>query len=239
MEEDEKKFDLVEIVLLIIISLFNDLMLVGVDLAVAVPVVGQVLGGGMELMNALIWGLILFWFIMKMGFAAEIGLIQIAGGVAEFFGIPGRTATVGIGIWLANHPKAAKVAEVVAGVVATAATAGTAAPVATGTAVATETATGAEAAVSATEAEIETAKMAAPRVEEIRAPERETMAEKPRAAEEAGVKEAPEKPETPRAEAKLGEPPTPFEELEKLTREAVTSDENEEEESGEEIPMAA
>jgi len=217
--EEEKKFDLVEIVLLIIIALFNDLLLVGADLSVAIPVVGQVLGGGMELINVLIWGLILLWFIMKMGFAAEIGLIQVAGGVAEFFGVPGRTATVAIGIYMANHPKVAALAtEVAATVVATTATAGAAA-----TAGKAAGAAGAEAGAAEGAA-------AAPRITDIKAPPTEAPQAPPKEKppEEAfGVKKELEKPAEALEERLLKSFPQP----EKEEKEGESSEEGEEEPS--------
>jgi hypothetical protein len=109
MNDEQKKFDMVEIVLLMMLALINDGLVIFADLGLAIPVVGLVLAGMAEAINVVIWGIILFWFIMKLGFSGRVGIFQIAGGIAEFFGIPGRSATVAIGIYIANHPKAAAV----------------------------------------------------------------------------------------------------------------------------------
>lgn len=113
--DEEKKFSLPEIIVLLMIAVANDLLLLAVDFVFALPIVGQILGAGMEFVNLIIWGIILLWFTMKLGFRGRIGVLQVAGGIAEFFGIPGRTATVLLGIILTNNPKLSKVATVAAG----------------------------------------------------------------------------------------------------------------------------
>lgn len=133
MNDDQKKFDTVEIVLLMMLAIGNDAVMVLADMGVAIPVVGVAFAGMIEVVNVVMWGIILLWFIMKLGFAGQIGLFQVAGGIAEFFGIPGRSATVAIGIFMANHPKVAGIVTKVATVAAVGAvTAGAGAAAAAG-----------------------------------------------------------------------------------------------------------
>src|SRR3989344_5305673 len=102
------KFDLVEIVILIIFALANDVITVAADLSLAIPVIGMVLVFGMGVVNAFIFGAIILVFVFKMGFssawALRAGVTQIGGGVAQFFGIPARTITVIAGILMVNIP---------------------------------------------------------------------------------------------------------------------------------------
>lgn len=108
----EKKFELPEIIVLLMLAIVNDILTVVVDFVFAFPIVGQILGVSMEAVNAGIWAAILLWFIMKLGFKGEVGVLQVAGGIAEFVGIPARTFTVGAGIYLTNNPRAAKLVKV-------------------------------------------------------------------------------------------------------------------------------
>lgn len=128
----DKKFSTVEIVLLVIVALLNDVALIFTDLIFGVPVVGQAIGGLMEGVNVLIWGGMTLLFWMKTRSFGKGGLLQAAGGIAEFFGMPGRTATVVIGIIITNNELIGKLAVAGAAVAATAATGGAAAPAAAG-----------------------------------------------------------------------------------------------------------
>jgi hypothetical protein len=110
MDEAEKKFQTVDTVLLLMLAVTNDALLIVADLTLPIPVIGVIAVGLIQMVSAAIWAIILFWFIMKLGFAGRIGVLQLAGQAAEMVGLPGRTATVAIGIWLANHPKVAAVA---------------------------------------------------------------------------------------------------------------------------------
>jgi hypothetical protein len=111
----EKKFQAPDIVILVLLAVFNDLLAIIAVIGVAIPVIGIVIGGAFEIVNTCIWGIIMMWFIMKTGSFGAIGLIQTAGGIAQYAGIPGRTVTTVIGIVMANHPKAAKIAAVAGG----------------------------------------------------------------------------------------------------------------------------
>jgi len=134
MEEQtaEKPFDVVLIVLLMLLALTSDISDAVTVLIAAVPVVGQIAYfGNMLLISPIVWALIQGTFVMKLGLFGRAGVINMAGGIANFFGIPGTTITTGIAIFVANHPRLAAVAETVGAV---AATGGAAAPATAGAA---------------------------------------------------------------------------------------------------------
>ena len=115
MEENDKKFSTVEIVLMMMLALMNDALMVTADLGLAIPIIGEVLYGVAWLVDAGVWALLMFWYIMKLGTFGGPALVQTVAGIAEFIGIPSRTIGVIIGTWLANHPKAAAVATIATG----------------------------------------------------------------------------------------------------------------------------
>ena len=104
MEESAKKFNTVEIVLMVMIALANDAVTITADFGLLIPVVGELLYGLAWLFDAFVWALLMFWYIMKLGTFGGPALVQTIAGIAEFIGLPGRTLGVILGIWLANHP---------------------------------------------------------------------------------------------------------------------------------------
>jgi len=105
MDEQEKPFDIVSIVILMMIGLANDAAEIVFDL-LAATVVGLPGEAIMEPINLLVDGLITTWFFLKLGFGGPAA-IQLVDDVLELFGVPGRTICIGLGIWIANHPKSA------------------------------------------------------------------------------------------------------------------------------------
>lgn len=117
-EKSKKPFSVVDITFLLIVALMNDAFTVFAALIFLVPGIGQIVGGLAELFNVFIWAIITFWFIIRLrSFGAPV-LLQTAGGVAEFFGVPGRTATVLAGIVIGNNPKLATAAALASGAAA-------------------------------------------------------------------------------------------------------------------------
>lgn len=112
--DKEKPFDTVAIVLLVMIAGLSDVADLITYALFAVPVVGQVIYVfNAFLISPIVWAIIQFWFIMKVGFGAP-GLINLAGGIGNVIGIPGsQTLTVLIAVWLANNPAARKIATAV------------------------------------------------------------------------------------------------------------------------------
>ncbi|MDO8504598.1 MAG: hypothetical protein Q7S36_01970 [Candidatus Liptonbacteria bacterium] len=110
MDGEQKKFGLAEIIILLLFAVTNDILTLVVDFVFLIPIIGQVIGVTMEGINVAIWAIVLFWFIAKAGFKGGSGMLQVAGGVAQFFGIPARTAVVAFGIYFVNHPKVGAVA---------------------------------------------------------------------------------------------------------------------------------
>lgn len=115
MGGSEKKFQIVDIVLLVIIALINDALNLASFLLAGIPVLGEISVLGIEIIDFLLWALILFWFIIKMRSFGAPGLLQIGGGIAEMVGIPARTLTVIVGIIIANHPKLSAAASAASG----------------------------------------------------------------------------------------------------------------------------
>lgn len=114
MEED-KKFCLVEIILLLMIVVPVDILEPIVDLISPVPVLGQIALVVMHFADWIVLFIVQFWLIMK----GVKGLWALAGNLLEFIpyldALPIRTATLILTIYLANHPKAAQVAAVAGG----------------------------------------------------------------------------------------------------------------------------
>lgn len=104
---NNKPFDTVSIVLLVMVAGLSDAVNAVVILIAAVPAIGQVAYlGNMFLVSPLVWATIQLWFIMKVGFGSH-GLVNVAGGILNVIGIPGgQTGTVIVAIYLANNPKA-------------------------------------------------------------------------------------------------------------------------------------
>ena len=114
-KEEQKKFGLAEIIILLILAVTNDILTVLADLVFLIPIVGQAIFAAMGGVNIVIWAIILFWFIMKAGFKGGSGMLQVAGGVAQFIGMPARTIVVALGIFFVNHPKVAAKAQLATG----------------------------------------------------------------------------------------------------------------------------
>ncbi len=127
MDEQKKPFGAVDIVLLCIIAGASDLADLFTDLALPIPVIGQVAYFlNMLLISPAVWATIQLWFIIKVGFGAP-GLVTVAGGILNVVGVSGsQTASTLVAIYLANHPKVAKVAALATGAKAIGATAGAA-----------------------------------------------------------------------------------------------------------------
>ena len=102
MDEQEKPFDTVSIVILMILAVANDIAEIISDLfaATIVGIVGEAI---MEPVDFAVDGIVTFWFFMKCGFGGP-AMAQILDDVLESIGIPGRTICVGFGIYIANHP---------------------------------------------------------------------------------------------------------------------------------------
>lgn len=103
MDDEQKPFDIVSIVILMLIAVANDALEIVFDLlaATGIGLPGEAI---MKPIDFLIDGVVTSWFFMKLGFGGP-SLAQLLDDVLEVFGVPGRTICVGFGIYLANHPK--------------------------------------------------------------------------------------------------------------------------------------
>ena len=102
MDDQEKPFGTVSIVLLMLISLANDAAEVFFDL-LAATVIGIPGEAIMEIINFAVDAVVTPWFFMKCGFGGP-SLAQILDDVLSAVGVPGRTICVSFGIYVANNP---------------------------------------------------------------------------------------------------------------------------------------
>lgn len=117
---NDKPFDTVSIVLLVIIAGGSDVADAVTLLIAAVPVIGQIAYlGNAFLISPIVWATIQLWFIIKLRSFGVSGLLNLAGGIGNIIGIPAsQTVTVAIAIFLANNPEAKKIAGVATGKIA-------------------------------------------------------------------------------------------------------------------------
>jgi hypothetical protein len=102
MNEEEKAFPIELIVILIPIALINDIAEVFFDLLdfTGVGISGEAIMEPANLILDLFFTGIFWWRVGFGGFTVT----QYIGDLLEPLLIPGRTISVGLGIWLANHP---------------------------------------------------------------------------------------------------------------------------------------
>ncbi len=102
MDEQNKPFDTVSIVILVLISLANDAAEVFFSLlaATGIGLAGEAI---MEPINFCVDCIVTPWFFMKCGFGGPT-MAQLLDDVLSAIGIPGRTVCVVFGIYVANNP---------------------------------------------------------------------------------------------------------------------------------------
>ena len=101
-EETEKPFPIEFIVILLIIALANDLAEIFFDLLdfTGIGVAGEAIMEPIDFVLDLFFTSIFVW---KVGFGGGT-ITQYLDDLLEPFFIPGRTLSVGLGMWIANHP---------------------------------------------------------------------------------------------------------------------------------------
>lgn len=116
-DKQEKPFDTVSIVVLVMISLMSD----GADLVavmgMAIPVVGQILYfGNSMVISPIAWTILQGTILYKTGGFKASSLIALLGGVGNVANVPGSaTSTTIWAILQANSPQLKKVADVASG----------------------------------------------------------------------------------------------------------------------------
>jgi len=111
----QKKFDMVSIVILTLMVGSEAIVKTVADLSLGLPVIGEIVFPLADVYTFLIWGVVIIWFVFKLGAFGTGGLILTVGGVLSMLAIPiGLAAGVAIAVYLANHPKVLATAEVVA-----------------------------------------------------------------------------------------------------------------------------
>lgn len=114
MDEDQKKIELPEIIIFLLLNGGADLFDVMVGLAAGVPVVGQVGLFMAPPVGFSVWATTQFWLIMKGGIGFRKQATYLAGGILDVVPLlnilPARTVTLIITIYLVNHPQVAQVA---------------------------------------------------------------------------------------------------------------------------------
>lgn len=112
MNEEEPKFSLVEIILMLMIVIPVDILEVVVAFIIAVPVIGQIAVMVMFFVNLIVLAIIQFWLWMK-GIRGLWALsAQLLESIPLINALPLRTAGVIATIIIANRPEAAKVAQI-------------------------------------------------------------------------------------------------------------------------------
>ena len=118
MNEDQKKISLPEAIIMIMVTGLADLFELVATFIEAVPVIGQIFLFIKWFVAIFSWLAIQFWLIMK----GIKGLWFLSGSlldaVANFLAVDipfGKTASIILTIYLVNHPKVAKVAQVATG----------------------------------------------------------------------------------------------------------------------------
>lgn len=112
MNEEEPKFSLVEIILMLMITVPVDILEVVVALTIPIPVVGQIGLVVMFFTNLIVLAIIQFWLWMK-GIRGLWALsAQLLESIPLINALPLRTAGVIATIIIANRPEAAKVAQI-------------------------------------------------------------------------------------------------------------------------------
>jgi hypothetical protein len=105
MDEEEKPFPIEFIVILLIIAMANDVAEIFFDILdfTGVGVAGEAI---MEPINFVLDFFFtgIFWWKVGPGGGT---ITQYIGDILEPFLIPGRTISVGLGMWIANHPNSA------------------------------------------------------------------------------------------------------------------------------------
>jgi hypothetical protein len=103
MDDKDKPFDIVSIVILVMIGLANDAAEIVFDL-LAATVAGLPGEAIMKPIDFIVDFILAGWFFFKLGFGGPF-IIQAIGDLLEPVGLPTRTITVVWAIWTANHPK--------------------------------------------------------------------------------------------------------------------------------------
>ena len=105
MDEEEKPFPIEFIVILLIVALANDIAEIFFDILdfTGVGVAGEAI---MEPINFILDFFFTGIFVWKVGFGGGT-VTQYIDDILEPFFIPGRTLSVGLGMWIANHPGSA------------------------------------------------------------------------------------------------------------------------------------
>jgi hypothetical protein len=112
MNEEEPKFSLVEIILLLMIAIPADILEPIVAFISPIPVVGLIALMAMWFVDLIVFFIIQFWLIMK----GVKGLWALSANLLEMIpyinALPLRTIGLLATIYLANHPKMAQAAQI-------------------------------------------------------------------------------------------------------------------------------
>lgn len=108
MDEEQKKISLPEIIIMVMIVAGADLFDVFVDLAAAVPVIGQILLFANWFVDIFVFAVVQFWLIIKGGIGFKKQATVLAGNLIEMIPfldiLPIRTTALLVAIYMINHP---------------------------------------------------------------------------------------------------------------------------------------
>jgi hypothetical protein len=105
---EQNKVTVPEMTALILLALVTDAAIIMAWFLVAIPILGEVWLAGLAVFKFLGDAFSLIYFWKKTGEFGKNGLVQLVAAVVEYFGLPTTTAATIAGIYLANHPNAAK-----------------------------------------------------------------------------------------------------------------------------------
>jgi hypothetical protein len=114
-QKQEKPFDTVSIVLMLMLAIADDATTIVADLSLAIPIVGVVALGLSKMTEFVVWAILQSWFVLKLHSFGKPGIANLVGGLLSGAGIPATTITTIVAIYMANHPKLAAIADVASG----------------------------------------------------------------------------------------------------------------------------
>ncbi len=117
--DNQKKISLVETLLVILLSLFADIVDVLFNLMALIPVIGLIMLFIAPIFSLLFFAVTEFWLIMKGGVGFRQQISVIVGNLADIIPfvsfLPFKTVSVVIAIYMINHPKIAEVVSATTG----------------------------------------------------------------------------------------------------------------------------
>ncbi len=114
MDKEQKKIQLPEAIIMVMIAGGADALEAVTGMLVVVPIIGKILLFANFLVDISVFAIVQFWLIMKGGIGFKKQMTALVGNLIEFVPgldiLPFRTTALIITIYLVNHPKVAQIA---------------------------------------------------------------------------------------------------------------------------------